>query len=68
MTIQQEFDKALKKFEQDFEKGTVSKDQFDKLEIWQQLLQAKGEAEREQACKRCYATWLGTPRTIWMTC
>ena len=38
MTIQEEFDKALKKFEQDFEKGAVSKDQFDKLEIWQQLL------------------------------
>lgn len=51
MTIQQEFDKALKKFEQDFEKGTVSKDQFDKLEIWQQLLQAKSEAEREQDAK-----------------
>ena len=28
MSIQEEFDKALKKFEQDFEKGTVSKDQF----------------------------------------
>jgi|TARA_B100000900_G_C20596462_1_gene723640 hypothetical protein len=51
MTIQQEFDKALKKFEQDFEKGTVSKDQFDKLEIWQQLLDAKGEAQREQDAK-----------------
>ena len=51
MMIQQEFDKALKKFEQDFEKGTVSKDQFDKLEIWQQLLQAKGEAERERDAK-----------------
>jgi len=51
MTIQQEFDKALKKFEQDFEKGTVSKDQFDKLEIWQQLLNAKGEAQRERDAK-----------------
>ena len=51
MTIQQEFDKALKKFEQDFEKGAVSKDQFDKLEIWQQLLQAKGDAERERDAK-----------------
>jgi len=51
MTIQQEFDKALKKFEQDFEKGTVSKDQFDKLEIWQQLLQAKADAQREQDAK-----------------
>ena len=55
MTIQQEFDKALKKFEQDFEKGTVSKDQLaiqlDKLEIWQQLLQAKGDAERERDAK-----------------
>ena len=51
MTIQQEFDKALKKFEQDFEKGTVSKDQFDKLEIWQQLLQAKSDAQREQDAK-----------------
>ena len=44
MTIQQEFDKALKKFEEDFANGTVSKDQFDKLEVWQQLLQAKSEA------------------------
>lgn len=51
MTIQQEFDKALKKFEQDFEKGTVSKDQFDKLEIWQQLLEAKGNAQRERDAK-----------------
>lgn len=55
MTIQQEFDKALKKFEQDFEKGTVSKDQLaiqlDKLEIWQQLLQAKADAERERDAK-----------------
>ena len=51
MTIQQELDKDLKKFQQDFEKGTVSKDQFDKLEIWQQLLQAKGEAERERDAK-----------------
>ena len=51
MTIQQEFDKALKKFEQDFENGTVSKDQFDKLEVWQQLLQAKSEAERENNAK-----------------
>ena len=51
MTIQKEFDKALKKFEQDFEKGTVSKDQFDKLEIWQQLLDAKGEAQRERDAK-----------------
>ena len=51
MTIQQEFDKALKKFEQDFENGTVSKDQFDKLEIWQQLLQAKADAERERDAK-----------------
>ena len=51
MTIQQEFDKALKKFEQDFEKGTVSKDQFDKLEIWQQLLDAKSEAQRERDAK-----------------
>ena len=51
MTIQQEFDKALKKFEQGFEKGTVSKDQFDKLEIWQQLLNAKGEAQRERDAK-----------------
>ena len=51
MSIQEEFDKALKKFEQDFENGTVSKDQFDKLEIWQQLLQAKGEAEREHDAK-----------------
>tara|TARA_R100001440_G_scaffold57610_1_gene77457 strand:+ start:1279 stop:1452 length:174 start_codon:yes stop_codon:yes gene_type:complete len=51
MTIQQEFDKALKKFERDFEKGAVSKDQFDKLEVWQQLLDAKGEAQREQDAK-----------------
>lgn len=51
MTIQKEFDKALKKFKQDFEKGTVSKDQFDKLEIWQQLLNAKGEAQRERDAK-----------------
>ena len=51
MSIQEEFDKALKKFEQDFEKGTVSKDQFDKLEIWQQLLNAKGEAQRERDAK-----------------
>jgi len=51
MTIQQEFDKALKKFEQDFENGTVSKDQFDKLEIWQQLLHAKSDAERENNAK-----------------
>ena len=51
MTIQEEFDKALKKFQQDFEKGAVSKDQFDKLEIWQQLLQAKGDAERERDAK-----------------
>jgi len=51
MTIQQDFDKALKKFEQDFKKGTVSKDQFDKLEIWQQLLDAKGEAQRERDAK-----------------
>ena len=51
MTIQEEFDKALKKFEQDFEKGAVSKDQFDKLEIWQQLLQAKGDAARERDAK-----------------
>ena len=51
MTIQQEFDKALKRFEQDFEKGTVSKDQFDKLEIWQQLLDVKSEAQRERDAK-----------------
>ena len=51
MSIQEEFDKALKKFEQDFEKGTVSKDQFDKLEIWQQLLDAKSEAQRERDAK-----------------
>ena len=51
MSIQEEFDKALKKFEQDFEKGTVSKDQFDKLEIWQQLLHVKSEAERENNAK-----------------
>ena len=51
MNLQETFDKALKKFEQDFEKGTVSKDQFDKLEIWQQLLQAKADAQREQDAK-----------------
>ena len=51
MTIQQEFDKALKKFEEDFANGTVSKDQFDKLEVWHQLLQAKSEAEREHDAK-----------------
>jgi len=51
MTIQQEFDKALKKFEEDFANGTVSKDQFDKLEIWQQLLHAKSDAERENNAK-----------------
>ncbi len=51
MTIQQELDKALKKFERDFENGTVSKDQFNKLEIWQKLLQAKSEAEQEHNAK-----------------
>ena len=51
MSIEEEFEKALQKFEEDFANGTVSKDQFDKLEIWQQLLQAKGEAEREHDAK-----------------
>ena len=51
MSIQEEFERALQKFEEDFANGTVSKDQFDKLEIWQQLLQAKGEAEREHDAK-----------------
>lgn len=56
MTIQEEFDKALNKFERDFEKGTVSKHQLaiqlDKLEIWQQLLNAKIEAQREADAKQ----------------
>jgi len=51
MSIEEEFEKALQKFEEDFANGTVSKEQFDKLEIWQQLLQAKGEAEREHDAK-----------------
>tara|TARA_A100000171_G_C2029822_1_gene95275 strand:+ start:176 stop:352 length:177 start_codon:yes stop_codon:yes gene_type:complete len=49
--IQEEFDKALKKFERDFSQGKASKADFDRLDVWQQLLQAKGEAEREHNAK-----------------
>ncbi|MAL42679.1 hypothetical protein [Hyphomonas sp.] len=50
--IRDEFEKALRQFEQDFQKGTATKEQFDKLDVWQQLLNAKAEAEREIDAKQ----------------
>jgi hypothetical protein len=38
-------------FERDFAQGKASKADFDRLDVWQQLLQAKGEAEREHDAK-----------------
>jgi|TARA_R100000455_G_C6191497_1_gene65565 hypothetical protein len=51
MSIEEEFEKALQKFERDFAQGKASKADFDRLDVWQQLLQAKGEAEREHDAK-----------------
>ena len=50
--IRDEFEKALRRFEEDFEKGKATKDQFDKLDVWQQLLNAKIEAQREADAKQ----------------
>lgn len=52
--IRDEFEKALRRFEEDFEKGKATKDQFDKLDVWQQLLNAKVEAQREVDAKQIY--------------
>jgi crotonobetainyl-CoA:carnitine CoA-transferase CaiB-like acyl-CoA transferase len=52
--IRDEFEKALRRFEQDFQKGTATKEQFDKLDVWQQLLNAKAEAEREIDAKQIH--------------
>tara|TARA_R110001592_G_C13122902_1_gene745929 strand:- start:324 stop:623 length:300 start_codon:yes stop_codon:yes gene_type:complete len=45
--IREEFEKALNRFEQDFKLGKATKEQFDKLGVWQQLLNAKVDAQRE---------------------
>ena len=50
--IRKEFEKALRRFEQDFQKGTATKDQFNKLDVWQQLLNAKIDAQREADAKQ----------------
>ena len=49
--IREEFEKALEDFEEDFQKGKVTKSQFDRLDMWHQLLEAKVDAERVQNAK-----------------
>lgn len=50
--IRDEFEKALNRFEQDFKAGKATKEQFDKLGVWQQLLNAKVDAQREADAKQ----------------
>jgi len=50
--IRDEFEKALNRFEQDFNAGKATKEQFDKLGVWQQLLNAKVDAQREADAKQ----------------
>lgn len=46
--MQEEFDKALKKLEKDYEKGKVERSDFDKLHIWHEFLKSKIDADRER--------------------
>ncbi len=46
--MQQEFDKALRKLEKDYEKGDVDRADFDKLHIWHEFLKSKIDADREK--------------------
>jgi|TARA_R100001460_G_scaffold44097_6_gene80673 hypothetical protein len=48
-SIQQEFDRLFQKIEKDFEKDSViSRTDLEKLHVWQALLDAQLEAEREK--------------------
>ena len=47
-SIQQEFDRLFKKIEKDFEQDKVSRADLEKLHVWQALLDAQLEAEREK--------------------
>ena len=46
--MQEEFDKALKKLEKDYQKGKVERSDFDKLHIWHEFLRSKIDADRER--------------------
>jgi len=46
--IQQQFDRLFQKIEKDFEQDKVSRADLEKLHVWQALLDAQLEAEREK--------------------
>ena len=47
-SIQQQFDRLFQKIEKDFEQDKVSPADLEKLHVWQALLDAQLEAEREK--------------------
>ena len=47
-SIQQQFDRLFQKIEKDFEQDKVSRADLEKLHVWQALLDAQLEAEREK--------------------
>lgn len=50
--MEEEFSKALKKLEEGYNKDSVSRSDLVKFEVWNELLKAKIEAERERDAKK----------------
>jgi hypothetical protein len=46
--IQQEFDRLFQKIERGFEQDNISQADLEKLVVWQALLEAQLEAEKEK--------------------
>tara|TARA_B100001059_G_scaffold149200_1_gene149007 strand:- start:3873 stop:4049 length:177 start_codon:yes stop_codon:yes gene_type:complete len=50
-TMQNEFNKALKKLEEGYKNGKVDRSDFDKLHVWHEFLKSKINADREKDAK-----------------